>query len=91
MSNINKAILKVAQSNPEFARLLQAELSKEAAKDPVAKSKVQFKKHLNDATSKFKKMDGPIRSEDWAGVKRLMEGAQRNLKDAESLLMGLVP
>lgn len=30
MSNINKAILKVAQGNPEFARLLKAELRKTA-------------------------------------------------------------
>jgi hypothetical protein len=30
MSNINKAVLKVAQSNPEFKKALQAELSKQA-------------------------------------------------------------
>jgi len=30
MSNINKAVLKVAKANPEFARLLKAELSKKA-------------------------------------------------------------
>lgn len=30
MSNIKKAVLKVARENPEFARLLKAELSKKA-------------------------------------------------------------
>jgi len=30
MSNIKSAVLKVARENPEFARLLKAELSKEA-------------------------------------------------------------
>jgi hypothetical protein len=52
MSNLNKAILKVAQSNPEFREALKAELSKEAVSSGPVGDWIRHHERLNLQKSK---------------------------------------
>jgi len=86
MSNINKAILKVAKKNPEFRKAIVAELSKTSA-DPMEVNKAI--KAVEDYQKKFDKLYQEIAHFDGAVSKLVQAVGDRKTMYEFDKLAGL--